>query len=196
MQKVISMGVSVLFGATIKSWEASGDESVRVYASVAEDICIEASKLLIATNAFTSKLLTDFPVQPARGQVLITEPIEGLQLRGTFHFDDGYYYWRNVGNRILIGGARNSDFAGENTFELATSQIVQSTLQAFLNRHVPAATNVKIEHQWSGIMGFTNDKKPQIIQADKNVWAVVACNGMGVALAPAIAELVVSQMFP
>jgi hypothetical protein len=32
----------------------------------------------------------------ARAQVLITEPIDNLDVRGTFHLDCGYYYFRNM----------------------------------------------------------------------------------------------------
>jgi hypothetical protein len=37
-------------------------------------------------------------VKPARAQVLITEPIDNLDVRGTFHLDCGYYYFRNIGS--------------------------------------------------------------------------------------------------
>ena len=66
-------------------------------------------KLLIATNGFASKLL-DEKVKPARAQVLITEPIENLNIKGTFHLDKGYYYFRNIDNRILFGGGRTVSY--------------------------------------------------------------------------------------
>ena len=56
-------------------------------------------------------------MQPARAQVLITKPIKNLQIKGTFHLDKGYYYFRNIDNRILFGGGRNLDFKTEETSE-------------------------------------------------------------------------------
>lgn len=60
-------------------------------------------KLLIATNGFASRFIAD-DIKPARAQVLLTEPLKTLHVKGTFHLDRGYYYFRNIGNRILLGG--------------------------------------------------------------------------------------------
>lgn len=193
LQKVVALGVNILFSAKITKWESVTD-GVLVQASANEPVTLKASRLLIATNAFTAQLLPSNLVHPARGQALITEPIEGLPLKGTFHFDEGFYYWRNVGNRILLGGARNTSFTTENTFEANTSDAIQQALEAFLTQHIPLPKEIKTEHRWAGIMGFTQNKKPLIDHPAPNVWAVVACNRMGVALTPAIAEEVALQI--
>ena len=193
LQKVVSLGVSVLFGMHLKGWDAAA-EGILVHASTDEPFALKTSRLLFAINAFTAQLLPNEPVQPARGQVLLTEPIDGLQMKGTFHFDEGFYYWRNVGNRILLGGARNTDFASENTFEVGTFGSIQKALELFLQRHINLPVIPKIEYRWAGIMGFTETKKPLIANPAPNVWAVVACNGMGVALTPAIAGEVAAQI--
>jgi glycine/D-amino acid oxidase-like deaminating enzyme len=52
---------------------------------------------------------------PGRGQIVVTKPIQSLDYQGTFHFNDGYYYFRTIGKRILFGGGRNEDIEGENT---------------------------------------------------------------------------------
>ena len=82
-----------------------------------EHFDIQAGNIIIATNGFAKQLLPELNVEPARAQVLITEPIEGLKLKGTFHYEQGYYYFRNVGNRVLFGGGRNLAFETENTTE-------------------------------------------------------------------------------
>ena len=51
-------------------------------------------------------------ITPARGQIIVTEPIDDLPWTGCHHFDEGFYYFRNIGNRVLLGGARNQDFDG------------------------------------------------------------------------------------
>ena len=53
---------------------------------------------------------------------------------------------------------------------------------------------VVIEQRWACIMGFTETKQPIIHQPAANVLAAVACNGMGVALAPAIAEEIAARL--
>jgi glycine/D-amino acid oxidase-like deaminating enzyme len=109
-------------------------------------------------------------------------------MRGTFHYDHGFYYFRNVGNRLLIGGARNKAFEQERTNELLLNEEIQAELQRFVADHILPKTPFNITHRWSGIMGFTEDKKPVVKQVEENIFVAIACNGMGVALSPIIAE--------
>ncbi|MEO6850531.1 MAG: FAD-binding oxidoreductase, partial [Mucilaginibacter sp.] len=55
----------------------------------------KAQKVILATNAFAAQLYPELDVIPGRGQVLVTKPIPGLKLKGTYHFNEGYYYFRN-----------------------------------------------------------------------------------------------------
>ena len=52
--------------------------------------------------------------------------------------ESGYYYFRNVGNRILFGGGRNLDFAGEMSTEFETTQLIQEKLTQYLNELNPS----------------------------------------------------------
>jgi gamma-glutamylputrescine oxidase len=78
-------------------------------------------------------------------------------MKGTFHYDEGFYYWRNLGNRILIGGARNEAFEEETTTDLSGSLQVKEALEDFLKQHLHPSYQYTIEHHWSGIMGFTDE---------------------------------------
>ncbi|MEJ7779232.1 MAG: FAD-binding oxidoreductase [Daejeonella sp.] len=49
-----------------------------------------AKAVILATNAFARDLLPELDVIPGRGQVLVTEPIMNLKLKGTFHYNRGY----------------------------------------------------------------------------------------------------------
>ena len=95
-----------------------------------------ADQLLIATNAFAKQLLPSLDVEYARGQVLVTAPIKKIAFKGTFHFDEGYYYFRNLGNRILLGGARNKSFDTENTDSFDTTDLIQQELERFLHETI------------------------------------------------------------
>jgi hypothetical protein len=55
-----------------------------------------------------------------------------LKIKGTFHLDRGYYYFRNIGDRILLGGGQELDFDVENTTEFAQTEIVQNKLEELL----------------------------------------------------------------
>jgi hypothetical protein len=65
--------------------------------------------------------------------VLLTSPIKGLPFRGTFHADEGFYYFRNLGDRVLLGGARNKAFEEEQTTEMHPSVKIQEALEAYLS---------------------------------------------------------------
>jgi gamma-glutamylputrescine oxidase len=189
VQKVISAGVKILFGVNIDNWQHTGN-GIEI---ASENKRIKCGHLIIATNAFTPRLENSSNVLPARGQVIVTDPIAGLKVRGTFHYDEGYYYFRNVGNRLLLGGARNIAFDEEQTDELEISKNIQDQLENFLAAHLLPGTDFTISHRWSGIMAFTPGKLPSMKEIEKNVWGITACNGMGVALTPILAEQVAGQ---
>ncbi|WP_207494091.1 NAD(P)/FAD-dependent oxidoreductase [Aridibaculum aurantiacum] len=189
-QLVASKGITILYNTELLQWEEVQDKvHVRTHQQT-----FTCSQLILATNAFLPRITNDTTIQPNRGQVLVTAPINDLKVKGTFHFDEGYYYFRNVGNRILLGGARNTAFDAEATDEMNISGEVQEALEHFLFKHILPNTKVEITHRWSGIMAFTNNKLPYLHLLQKNVLAVSACNGMGVALTPVIAEKVVQQL--
>ena len=181
----LSMGIKRLNGITVTGW-TDGSNGVELQTS--PDYTMKADKLVVCTNGFTNALLPELNIQPARGQIVLTTPISGLTTKGTFHFDEGFYYWRNVGNRILLGGARNSQFEEERTTSLEGSDAIRHTLTLFLNNHLLTNEPFEIEQSWSGIMGFTEDKNPLCKFVSDHVVAAIACNGMGVALTPVIAE--------
>ncbi|MDY8135187.1 FAD-dependent oxidoreductase [Aquimarina sp. 2201CG5-10] len=139
------------------------------------------NKVLIATNGFASQLGIQ-EVKPARAQVLITQPIKDLQIKGTFHLDKGYYYFRNIDNRILFGGGRNLDFKAEETTELVQTELIQQKLEEILSEVILPDTNFKIEHRWSGVMGVGNQKKSIVKQISNNTFCGVRLGGMGVAI--------------
>ena len=145
------------------------------------DFSFKTQKLLFATNGFASEL-TKGDVKPARAQVLITHPIPNLRLKGTFHFDKGYYYFRNIGDRILFGGGRNLDFEGEATDEFGETQIIQNRLEMLLKEVILPNQEFTIDHRWSGIMGLGGSKNPIVKPLSNNVFCGVRLGGMGVAI--------------
>ncbi len=186
-QKVQAAGIRILYGIEITAWEK---QHSHILIQTNKHINLTAQQVLFCTNAFTNTLLPELNIMPARGQVIVTSPINGLALKGTFHFDEGFYYWRNLGNRVLIGGARNTAFEEEKTIDLSGSLVVKNALVSFLQEHLHPKYEYSIENHWSGIMGFTADKTPLVAKVSEGVFAAIACNGMGVALTPVIAEKV------
>ena len=191
--KAISMGMQILSGIEVTECL---QHNIGVQVHTHQKIVFTAEKVLLCTNAFSNNIATGhtIPVTPGRGQIILTSPIQNLPLQGTFHFDAGFYYWRNLGNRILLGGARNKAFDEETTTELTTTHTIQNALEDFLKQHVHPSIHYSIEQRWSGIMGFTHNHLPYIHYIEPNILVAIACNGMGVALTPIIAEEVANRL--
>jgi len=147
----------------------------------------KCGKLLFATNGFASEL-TNNAVRPARAQVLVTKPIPGLDIKGTFHLDRGYYYFRNIGDRILLGGGRNLDFEGEATSEFGHTENIQKRLEQLLKDVILPGVPFEVEHRWSGIMGIGSSKRPIVQTLSQNVFCGVRLGGMGVAIGSIVGQ--------
>ena len=183
LQKAQSKGILILNQVEVQSYH----ENTSTVDVSLNDYTFKTKKLLFATNGFAQKL-TNNQVKPARAQVLITEPIPNLDIKGTFHLDKGYYYFRNIDDRILLGGGRNLDFEGETTTELHQTEIIQKRLEELLKEVILPKTNFKIAHRWSGIMGIGSNKNPIVKQLSENVYCGVRLGGMGVAIGSLIGK--------
>jgi glycine/D-amino acid oxidase-like deaminating enzyme len=127
-------------------------------------------------------------VEPARNQVIVTKPIEGLKVKGCFHYDKGYFYFRNIENRILIGGGRNLDIQNEMTDTFGTTPIIQNAINELLQNVILPNQKYEIEHIWSGILGIGSIKKPIIEMISPNIGVAVRMGGMGVAIGSLVGE--------
>ena len=183
LQKVQSQNIKILNNVTVEAFSNEGN-SVKLKTNLFE---LSTSKLLITTNGFASQLLNEI-VEPARAQVLITKPIKNLNIKGTFHLDEGYYYFRNINDRILFGGGRNLDFKTENTSIFGETELIQNKLEDILKTTILPKTPFEIDHRWSGIMGIGNQKKPIVKQIENNVFCGVRLGGMGVAIGSLIGK--------
>lgn len=177
LKQATAHNIHVLNSHAVTGWHEQTDH---VQVNIG-GFAFNTKKLLFATNGFAEEL-TNKAVRPARAQVLITEPIPNLDIRGTFHMDKGYYYFRNIENRILFGGARNLDFEGETTTEFGETELIQNRLEQLLREVILPETDFKIAHRWSGIMGMGSHKKPIVEQVSQHVYCGVRLSGMGVAI--------------
>ncbi|MEL6628809.1 MAG: FAD-dependent oxidoreductase [Bacteroidota bacterium] len=191
-QKARNNGIQLLHGWAVADIQTQSDGTVTLKGSKKEEI--HASKAIIATNGFARKLLPDFDVTPVRNQVLITEPIPHLKLKGTFHYHQGYVYFRNVGNRVLIGGGRHLYKKAETTDAFGLTEEVQAYLENFLRSHILKDIPFQVDHRWSGILGVGKAKHPIIEECMPSVYAAVRLGGMGVAIGTLVGQEVVEAI--
>ncbi len=184
LNRVCSAGVMVLNNCAIKRITHEG-------ASMTLDTSqgtFKADKVILATNAFASQLFSELKVVPGRGQVLVTRPVKGLRLKGTYHFDQGYFYFRNIDGRVLFGGGRNLDFKAEETWDFGQTEAVKSKLTVYLREVILPDQTFEIDYWWSGIMGFGEQINPIVKEVEPNIFCAVGCNGMGVAMGSLVGE--------
>lgn len=174
LSKAREVGVEVFFGLEVEAIESGS-------ISLAQGDKIQANKIAVCTNGFGSKWIGE-EVVPARAQVLITKPIPNLKIQGTFHLDEGYYYFRNIDNRVLLGGGRNLDFQGEKTDEFGFNNKIQDSLTQLLEDSILPGQKFEVDSRWTGIMGVGSQKSPIIRELEPNVFCGLRLGGMGVAL--------------
>jgi glycine/D-amino acid oxidase-like deaminating enzyme len=190
MQKAQALGAKLLNGAEVKSINDSGThvEITCTLPLYAQGVSIKALKAAVCTNAFLNQLLPEAEVKPGRGQVICTKPVQGLKFKGVFSIDEGFYYFRNYGERVIFGGGRNLDFEGERTTTFGINPTIHERLLQYLTEIILPAQPFEVEYHWSGIMAFHEQKQPLIKQVQPNVWAAGRLNGMGVALGSQVGE--------
>jgi glycine/D-amino acid oxidase-like deaminating enzyme len=186
ISKVQGLGVSVFNNCRVIKIESELNERVLI----TNQGKFRANTIILATNAFGTELIPELDVIPGRGQILITEPIKGLKIKGCFHYNRGYTYFRNIDNRILLGGGRDLDFEAEQTLEPGITDIIQESLEKLLFETILPKQKVKIEHRWSGVMGFGKELKPIVKKIRPGLYCAVRCNGMGVAMGSLLGEQV------
>ena len=193
LQKVQSMGVQVFTGTEIKSTEKINGQ---IELTTNQHFNLIATQVLICTNAFAKDLLPELDIVPARGQVLVTSDIAALPWKGSFHSDEGFYYFRNIGKKVLLGGARNKAFKQEETTQMDITINIQEELERYLNEVVlpKQKGQYTIDYRWSGIMAMGSEKMPIIKEIEPNIFCAVRMSGMGVALAPIVGKSVAKLM--
>jgi gamma-glutamylputrescine oxidase len=177
-------GVEIKTGAEVVGYE---EDEKQVFVQIQDPFrdetwLINGYTLNICTNAFTKQLLPDVDVVPGRGQVLITHPVPGLKFKGIFHFDKGYYYFREIDGRVLFGGGRNLDFETETTTDIELNKLIQIDLEQKLADIILPGTHFQVAQRWAGIMAFGANKYPIIKAFSPRVFGAFRMGGMGVAL--------------
>lgn len=177
-------GIEIRYGVQVTEFEENACE---VKVKSMGDIVFRAPRVAVCTNGMTSSLLPSAGITPARGQVIVTAPIPGLPWRGAYHMEQGFYYFRNIGERVLLGGGRHLDSDAEATCDSHVTQGIQSALEKMLSDVIVPGRATVIEYRWAGIMGFSLNKQPIARLMSDRIAFGFGCNGMGLALGAEIA---------
>ena len=186
LAKVRDEGVEIRFNSTVEGWEEQQDG---VEFRIMGGGTVKAAQAVIATNGYSRALLPEIDVLPGRGQVVLTSPVPSLKLKGTFHMDEGFYYFREYDGRVLLGGGRNLDKAGETTTQDGTTPKIQNALEELLKNTILPGREFSIEQRWSGVMGFRTQGGPPVVERiSPNMVVAAGLGGIGLAIGIRVAR--------
>lgn len=156
-----------------------------------------APQVVVATDGLGARLLAglDAVIVPARGQVIATAPVQPRTVACPHYARDGYDYWQQLPDgRLVVGGFRDTDPAGEATCDEGVTPGIQRRLEAL------AATVLgelpRVTHRWSGTWGETPDRLPLVgpvaeaVAGRSGVWIAAGYSGHGNVLGLACGDLV------
>lgn len=145
---------------------------------------VKAGHVILCGNAYMGKLVPylDARVLPATSCIIGTEPLSDEQLRQTMVRDVAVcdsrtaldYYRLSADKRLLFGGLSN--YTG---LEPTNAEAVMRNKMA---KVFPSLKNVKIDYSWSGRMGISVRRMPQIGRLkNSNILYASGYSGHGVA---------------
>lgn len=155
---------------------------------------IRARQVVLTANAWLPELAAELRdiVVPVRGQVLATTPLPPL-LDAPAYADEGYLYWRQRPDGVLIvGGYRNLAPDDETGYALRLHPAIQEALEDLARRI--AGGPVGITHRWAGTMAFTPDRLPLVGALRPRVLVAGGYSGHGVALTGAVGRLLARHL--
>ncbi|WKV12023.1 NAD(P)/FAD-dependent oxidoreductase [Marivirga harenae] len=182
------MGIKIITGCEVVDFEEQHDFIILNTKSGNQSVQLKANQMAICTNAFAQKWFGKEDINPGRGMVMITHPIKDLKFKGVFHYDEGYFYFRNVGKRVLIGGGRNLDKSVEDTTDFGINPKIRSAIISDMEELILPDQEFSIDMEWSGIMAFGKTKSPIIKKVSDKIAIGVRLGGMGVAIGTQVGQ--------
>lgn len=164
-----------------------------VLVAAGDDLC-EAGVVIVATNGYTSQLLPEVKIQPARGQMVATEAERKIVADMPAYSNFGYRYWRQLpSGEVLLGGWRDTSVETENTLDEEPTQPIQQRLNEGL---IKIGVTSRVTHRWAGIMGFTESGLPLAgpVEGMPHVYLCAGFTGHGMGFAFVTAKRVVEMI--
>lgn len=187
-EKVSKAGVVSFTQTEVLQIEDSNQGKKVLVKTLGADVELSAAQVALCTNAFSKKFLSEENIEPGRGMILLSKPNEAFNWKGSFHYHEGYNYFRTINNRLLIGGGRHLDRVGETTLENGINKKIEASLTSDLSTLFGPEANIEIDQAWSGIMAFGENKKPITKRIDPYLVAGIRLGGMGVAIGATVGK--------
>src|SRR5215207_2784427 len=191
-------GAEIRTGARVERLTRSGD---RVTGVVVNGETILAGDVVLATNAWTPQLLPELPtgaLVPARGQILVTQPLPPLLACPFGTNFDKEYARQTPGGQIVCGGYRRLDVdEGLGTYrEEVTLPVLAGIARCLTDLFPVLRGKARVVRGWAGIMGFTADGLPLIGRYEPASGLIIAAgfNGGGFSWGVIVGKIIASLL--
>ncbi|MCX4471582.1 FAD-binding oxidoreductase [Micromonospora sp. NBC_01655] len=183
------LGARLVTNCAATGIEYDGD---RIIAVSTEGGRIETDTVICAAGAWSREVGAwagvDLPVVPLRRQIVLTEPMNGLDPATPFTIDFGTaFYFRAEGAGLLLGMSDPDEKPGFNTNR---SESWLAGVAAAVQRRAPALASVGLTTGWAGLYEMTPDHNALIGTAgDGRFLYAAGFSGHGFMMGPAVGEV-------
>jgi gamma-glutamylputrescine oxidase len=166
---------------------------IREHDRVDDVDALDAEHVVVATDGYGHGLVAELAdlIWPTRGQVIVSEPLDGVLYDRPHYARQGFDYWQQLPDRrLLLGGFRDVSILDELTDVEETTPAIQASLASYLGEL--AGGPVEVTHRWAGIFGLTQDMLPLVgrVPGRNGIWVAAGYSGHGNVLGFACGELV------
>lgn len=214
-----SKGLKIYVNRPVTALEQRGDASWTLRTGGDQESVMHASKVILATNAYTAHLLPEVfqsTIVPLRGQVTSQRPGSNmpkpLSHTYTFSYSNGYEYMiprpagtQHAGDIVIGGGWATLPDEGASEYGETDDSVINPAVSKYLHDSTARYfgdnwgtddPEGRIRKEWTGIMGSSADSLPFVgaVPGKQNLWASVSFNGHGMVMCLKCAEALVTMM--
>jgi glycine/D-amino acid oxidase-like deaminating enzyme len=163
---------------------------------ITEKGSVTANTVMLAGNAYhrLERGQMSGKIFPAAGGIVTTEPLSdevanAINPKDLAVYDCRFvldYYRLTADKRLLFGGGAN--YSGR------PSRDIEAELRPALERTFPRLKGVKIDYQWSGMMGIVMNRIPQLGKLSDNVFYAQGYSGHGIATSHIVSEIMANAI--
>lgn len=150
----------------------------------------EAGTVVLATNAYTPRLgFFRRELLPLHHGCILTKPLGGVfdtlpsEYTESIRGGSDYYWTRTLPDRrLLLGGGLRYSY--DNGLSFRGAAHLHAALIRAMRRIFPQVADARIEHRWTGPMGFFADGNPRLgtLGEHANIYFGLGYAGMGVTM--------------
>lgn len=184
------LGARLIPHCPVTRIETHGDQITAVAATEGR---VSTGAVICTAGAWSGQVAgwagVHLPVTPLRRQVLVTEPVSGLDPRTPFTIDFGTsFYFHREGPGVLLGMSDPHETPG---FKLNRSDAWLPGLARAMERRAPALMNAGIKSGWAGLYEVTPDNNALIGESAsvKRFLYAAGFSGHGFLMGPAVGEV-------